>query len=160
MVDMGGSVIRVRSALRIWRCGERMATTGGFDDQRGSCGSLLEGCGRRSGVFSRCAAVPIRDAGHGWLIFAIPPAEVAFHDAEKHDSEKGASDSDNKHELFLMCDDIAATLKELKSKKVKVSDVSEQRWGKLASLTLPGGGNIGIYEPKHPSPFKPQAANL
>jgi hypothetical protein len=53
-----------------------------------------------------------------------------------------------------MCDDIAATLKDLESKKVKVSDVSEQRWGKVASFTLPGGGKIGIYQPKHPSPLK------
>lgn len=84
------------------------------------------------------------DAGQGWLIFAMPPAEAAFHDSEKNDQ----------HELFLMCDDIAATLKDLKSKQVKVSDVSEQRWGKLASFTLPGGGKIGVYEPRHPSPLK------
>ena len=85
---------------------------------------------------------PFVDAGHGWLIFAMPPAEVAFHDSESND----------RHELFLMCDDVAATLKELKAKKVRVSDVNEQRWGKLASFTLPGGGKVGIYEPRHPSP--------
>jgi hypothetical protein len=84
------------------------------------------------------------DAGHGWLIFAMPALEVAFHDSEKNDH----------HELFLMCDDIAATLRDLKSKQVAVSDVSEQRWGKLANLTLPGGGKIGLYERKHPSPLK------
>jgi len=55
-----------------------------------------------------------------------------------------------------MCDNIEATLKEFKSKKVNVSDISEQRWGKLATFTLPGGGKIGIYQPKHPSPFKPR----
>jgi catechol 2,3-dioxygenase-like lactoylglutathione lyase family enzyme len=82
------------------------------------------------------------DAGHGWLIFAMPPLEAAFHDSEHNDQ----------HELFLMCDNIAATLKDLKSKKVKVSDVTEQRWGTLASFTLPGGGKIGVYQPKHPSP--------
>jgi len=82
------------------------------------------------------------DAGHGWLIFALPPAEAAFHDAELND----------RHEFFFMCDDIAATLKDLKKKKVPVSDVSEQRWGTLATLTLPGGGKVGIYQPKHPSP--------
>ncbi len=86
------------------------------------------------------------DAGHGWLIFAMPPLEAAFHDSEKNDQ----------HELFFMCDDIAATLKDLKSKKVKVSDVSEQRWGKLATFELPGGGKIGIYQPSHPSPLKPK----
>jgi hypothetical protein len=74
----------------------------------------------------------------------MPPLEAAFHDSEKNDQ----------HELFLMCDDLAATLRDLKSKQVTVSEVSEQRWGRLATLTLPGGGNVGIYEPKHPSPLK------
>jgi catechol 2,3-dioxygenase-like lactoylglutathione lyase family enzyme len=86
---------------------------------------------------------PSVDAGHGWLIFAMPQTEAAFHDAEKNDQ----------HELFLMCDDIAATLTEFKSRKVKVSDVSEQRWGTLATFALPGGGKIGIYQPKHLSPI-------
>jgi hypothetical protein len=84
------------------------------------------------------------DAGHGWLIFATPPLEAAFHDSESND----------RHELYLMCDDLVATLKDLESKNVKVSDVSEQRWGRLASLTLPGGGKIGLYQPKHLSPLK------
>lgn len=102
---------------------------------------------------------PFVDAGHGWLIFAMPPLEVAFHDAEQHGSDKGASESGtsesaDRRELFLMCDDIAATLKDLQAKNVKVSEVSEQRWGKLASFTLPGGGKIGIYEPRHLSPLK------
>ena len=87
---------------------------------------------------------PSVDAGHGWLIFAMPPLEAAFHDSEKN----------SQHELFLMCDDLQATLEDLKSKRVPVSDVSEQRWGKLASLILPGGGKIGIYQPQHPSPLK------
>ena len=87
---------------------------------------------------------PCVDAGHGWLIFALPPLEAAFHDSEKN----------NQHELFLMCDDLVTTLQDLKSKHVTVSEVREQRWGKLATLTLPGGGNVGIYEPKHPSPLK------
>jgi catechol 2,3-dioxygenase-like lactoylglutathione lyase family enzyme len=84
------------------------------------------------------------DAGHGWLIFAMPPLEAAFHDSERNDH----------HELYLMCDDIAATLNDLQSKNVKVSAVNEERWGKLATLTLPGGGKIGLYQPKHPSPLK------
>lgn len=87
---------------------------------------------------------PSLDAGHGWLIFTLPALEAAFHDSENN----------GKHELYLMCDDIVATLKDLISKKVKVSEISEQRWGKLASLVLPGGGKIGIYEPTHPSPLK------
>jgi len=64
---------------------------------------------------------PCVDAGHGWLIFAMPPVEAAFHDSEKNDQ----------HELFLMCDDLAATLTDLQSKQVTVSEVSEQRWGGL-----------------------------
>jgi catechol 2,3-dioxygenase-like lactoylglutathione lyase family enzyme len=84
------------------------------------------------------------DAGHGWLIFAMPPLEAAFHDSEKN----------GQHELFFMCDDIAATLKDLRAKKIEVSEVSEQRWGKVAKFELPGGGKIGVYEPKHPSALK------
>jgi len=89
--------------------------------------------------------LPCVDAGHGWLIFAMPPSEAAFHDSDKN----------GQHELYLMCDDIVATLKELKSKNVAVSDVNEQRWGRLATFMLPGGGKIGIYEPEHTSPLKP-----
>jgi len=85
---------------------------------------------------------PSVDAGGGWLIFAMPPAEVAFHDSKKN----------NHHELFLMCDDIAETLTDLKSKNVTVSDVTDQRWGKSATFTLPGGGKLGVYEPEHSRP--------
>jgi catechol 2,3-dioxygenase-like lactoylglutathione lyase family enzyme len=85
---------------------------------------------------------PSVDAGHGWLIFALPRSEAAFHDADYND----------KHELYFMCDDIKATLAELKKKNVAVSELNEQRWGSLASFTLPGGGKIGIYQPKHPRP--------
>jgi catechol 2,3-dioxygenase-like lactoylglutathione lyase family enzyme len=82
------------------------------------------------------------DAGHGWLIFAMPPLEAAFHD----------SPSNDQHELYFMCDDIATTLQDLRSRNVTVSDVSEQRWGKLATFTLPSGGKIGVYQPNHPRP--------
>jgi catechol 2,3-dioxygenase-like lactoylglutathione lyase family enzyme len=95
-------------------------------------------------LFRDVLGFPSVDAGRGWLIFAMPPLEAAFHDSRKN----------NRHELYLMCDDIEATLKALQSKKVKVADVSEQRWGKLAAFTLPGGGKIGVYQPKHPSPLK------
>jgi catechol 2,3-dioxygenase-like lactoylglutathione lyase family enzyme len=95
---------------------------------------------------------PSVDAGHGWLIFALPPAEAAFHDSEQHDAEQNDARQTAHHELFLMCDDIAATLRDLKSKNVPVSAVTEQRWGSLATLTLPGGSKLGIYQPKHPKP--------
>jgi catechol 2,3-dioxygenase-like lactoylglutathione lyase family enzyme len=89
---------------------------------------------------------PSVDAGHGWLIFALPPSEAAFHDAD--------ANANDKHELYFMCDDISATLQELKAQNVKVSGVNKERWGNLATLTLPGGGKVGIYEPKHKSPLK------
>jgi catechol 2,3-dioxygenase-like lactoylglutathione lyase family enzyme len=110
---------------------------------------------------------PSVDAGHGWLIFALPTAEAAFHDIEKdsnvarvpspaitrhEDAEQEKSNPPARHELYLMCDDIAATLRDLKAKKVPVSEVNEQRWGSLATLTLPSGSKLGIYQPKHAKP--------
>ena len=87
------------------------------------------------------------DAGHGWLIFALPPAEVAVHPSEKNDV----------HELFLMCDDIHALIADMKTKKVACSPVDEQRWGSITRVTLPGGGTLGIYQPKHASPPQKRA---
>jgi len=96
--------------------------------------------------------LPSVDAGHGWLIFALPPAEAAFHDLEKESLDKNDAQRNGRHEFFFMCDDLAATLRDLKKKNVPVSPVSEQRWGSLASLTLPSGSKLGIYQPKHPRP--------
>lgn len=85
------------------------------------------------------------DAGGGWLIFALPPAELAVHPAD------GASH----HELYLMCDDIQATLAELRGKGVEVTrDVCDQGWGLLAAIRLPDGSDFPIYEPRHPSPIQ------
>ena len=83
------------------------------------------------------------DAGHGWLIFALPPAEVAVH----------PSDTNDVHEFFLMCDDIQSLVAEMKRKNVTCSPVDEQRWGSNTRLTLPGGGQLGVYQPKHASPL-------
>jgi predicted enzyme related to lactoylglutathione lyase len=89
---------------------------------------------------------PSADAGGGWLIFALPPAELAVHPA----------DGAGRHELYLMCDDIRATLAELRSKGVKVaSDISDQGWGLLAAIRLPDGAELPIYQPRHPSPLPP-----
>lgn len=86
------------------------------------------------------------DAGGGWPIFALPPAELAVHPAD------GAA----RHELYLMCDDIQATLAELRGKGVEVArDVSDQGWGLLASVRLPDGTEFSVYEPRHPSPLLP-----
>jgi hypothetical protein len=81
------------------------------------------------------------DAGHGWLIFALPPAEAAFHPAEQN----------NKHELYFMCYDLAAEMSALRGKNVVCSEIKEERWGSLTSIPLPGGGSVGLYQPKHPT---------
>jgi catechol 2,3-dioxygenase-like lactoylglutathione lyase family enzyme len=84
---------------------------------------------------------PHVDAGGGWLIFRLPPAEVAVHPAE------AAS-----HELFLMCDDLDATMAELTGKGVQFSGpIREAGWGRITSITLPGGGELGLYQPLHPT---------
>ncbi len=81
------------------------------------------------------------DAGGGWLIFALPPAELAVH----------PTDGDASHQLFLMCDDIEATTADLAAKGVECAPVTEERWGLLTSITLPGGATLGLYEPRHPT---------
>jgi len=81
------------------------------------------------------------DAGHGWLIFALPPGEAAFHPDEKND----------RHELYFMCDDVKAEMSALKKKGVACSDVHNERWGSITKIKLPGGGQIGLYQPKHPT---------
>lgn len=81
------------------------------------------------------------DAGDGWLIFALPPAEAAFH----------PSDENGVHELYLMCQDLKAEIASLVKKNVKCSKIEEARWGSITKIPLPGGGNVGLYEPKHPT---------
>jgi predicted enzyme related to lactoylglutathione lyase len=84
------------------------------------------------------------DAGGGWLIFALPPAELAVHPA----------DAETRHQLYLMCDDIRATLAELRAKGVEVAqDVSDQGWGLVAAIGLPDGSELPVYQPRHPSPL-------
>ena len=84
------------------------------------------------------------DAGHGWLIFALPPAEAAVHPAENSD----------RHELYFMCDDLKAEMKTLGEKGVRFSEVQEARWGSVTKILLPGGSEVGLYQPRHPSPIK------
>lgn len=82
------------------------------------------------------------DVGDGWLIFALPPAEVAVHPSDKND----------KHELYLMCGDIEAFVAAMKARQISCAPVRDQGWGLLTALTLPGGGSIGVYEPRHARP--------
>ena len=85
------------------------------------------------------------DAGAGWLIFELPPGEVAFH--------PGAPGS---HELYLMCDDAERTVRELQEKGVEfTAPISDQGWGLLTRLKVPGAGELALYQPKHPSPLFP-----
>ena len=83
---------------------------------------------------------PSVDAGHGWLIFALPPAEVAVHPAEEN----------GRHELYFVCDDLQAEMAALAKKGVSCSEVHQERWGSLTTIGLPGGGRVGLYQPKHP----------
>jgi hypothetical protein len=85
---------------------------------------------------------PSIDAGGGWLIFGLPPAEVAVHPSKKN----------NVHEFYLMCDDIENLIREMRSANVKCSKVQQAPWGLLTKLKLPGGGDLGVYQPLHPRP--------
>lgn len=80
------------------------------------------------------------DAGRGWLIFALPPTEAAFHPGEEHDQ----------HALYLLCDDVRATIEALEKQGVTCSPIAEERWGITTHLILPSGGKIGLYQPLHP----------
>ena len=85
------------------------------------------------------------DAGHGWLIFALPPAELAVH----------PSDDGVRSELYFICTDLKAEIAALEAKSVICSEVEEARWGSVTRIRLPGGGDIGLYQPNHPSPVVP-----
>jgi catechol 2,3-dioxygenase-like lactoylglutathione lyase family enzyme len=91
--------------------------------------------------FADVLGLPHVDAGGGWLIFKVPPAEVAVH----------PSDGPGGHELYFMCDDLEATMSELRATGVDFArDVSEERWGRVTRVRLPGGGEVGMYQPRHP----------
>jgi hypothetical protein len=86
--------------------------------------------------------LPHVEVGGGWLIFGLPPAEVAVHPA----------DSGGRHELYLLCDDVAAFVAEMQARNVPCGPVTDQRWGLLTEIALPGGGKLGVYEPRHARP--------
>jgi catechol 2,3-dioxygenase-like lactoylglutathione lyase family enzyme len=83
---------------------------------------------------------PHVDAGAGWLVFKLPPSELAVHPVHGPAS----------HQLYLICDDLAATMAQLAAKGVSCTAITEARWGQLTSLALPGGGELGLYQPRHP----------
>jgi predicted enzyme related to lactoylglutathione lyase len=88
--------------------------------------------------------LPATDAGGGWLIFALPPAELAAH----------PEDGDGRHELYLMCDDVQATVDQLKAKGVEFTrEITDEGFGLMTALRLPDGKELAVYEPRHPSPL-------
>jgi hypothetical protein len=91
---------------------------------------------------------PSVDVGDGWLIFGLPPSEVAVHD----------SDSNDRHELYLMCDDVEALIATLSDREIACGPVDDQGWGLVTQITLPGGGNLHIYQPRHARPETVQLA--
>lgn len=82
------------------------------------------------------------DVGHGWLIFKLPPAEVAVHPSDENDL----------HEFYLMTDDLDGEIARLKKAGVKCEPATTQRWGIMTQINLPGGGKLGLYQPRHARP--------
>ncbi len=82
------------------------------------------------------------DVGEGWLIFGLPPAEMAVHPGEQNDV----------HELYLMCDDVVGFTAEMRGRGIACDEVQEEPWGLLTHVTLPGGGKLGVYQPRHERP--------
>ena len=78
----------------------------------------------------------------GWLIFGLPPTELAVHPSSDND----------KHEIYLMCDDINAFVEQMSTHKIKCSKIQDRGWGLVIQIKLPGGGNLGVYEPRHARP--------
>lgn len=96
--------------------------------------------------------LPSVDAGGGWLIFALPPAEVAVHPGDENDV----------HELYLTCDDLKATMDRLDGHGIRCDEPKQERWGIRTAIRLPGGGRLGLYQPQHATAMglrrKPQKA--
>lgn len=84
---------------------------------------------------------PNVDVGEGWLIFGLPPSEVAVHPG-----------TNSEHELYLICDDVEAFVADMKKRRIKCSPVQNRGWGLITEVTLPGGGKLGVYQPRHARP--------
>ena len=82
------------------------------------------------------------DVGHGWLIFGLPPSELAVHPSSNNDHA----------EVYFMCDDINTFVQQMSKHKIPCTEIQNQGWGQLVQLTLPGGGNLGVYQPRHARP--------
>jgi len=136
--------------------GETSCSVAPFGSTDGNTGAMLIGAhtilysadaGATRDFLRDVLDLPSVDAGDGWLIFALPPGEVAVH----------PHDDPGRHELYLMCDDIDATVAELQAKGAQVSGpISERGWGRLTSLRIPGGVDVGLYQPLHPTAIPPR----
>ncbi len=91
------------------------------------------------------------DAGRGWLIFALPPAEAAIHPADEQTSQLRTGHRQLEAVLYLMCDDLAAVIASLKANRVQCTKIETERWGIRTTIPLPSGGEIGLYQPTHPT---------
>ena len=108
--------------------------------------SLLEDPEAARAFFGETLGLRAVDAGGGWLIFALPPAELAGHPTAPEDS--------GRHELFLMCDDLEATVADLEAAGVEfVTPISDEAFGRMTRMRVSGGGELGLYQPSHPSPL-------
>jgi catechol 2,3-dioxygenase-like lactoylglutathione lyase family enzyme len=96
--------------------------------------------------FRDVLGLPWVDAGHDWLIFALPPAETAVHPA----------DDTGGHELYLMCDDLRTEMDALVQRGIHCAEVEEAPWGSVTKVHLPGGGTVGLYQPRHPTALAPR----
>ena len=92
--------------------------------------------------FRDVLSLPNVDVGGGWLIFGLPPAELAVHPSSRNDV----------HELFLMCENLEAFLAHMAENRIECGDTHEESWGIVVRITLPGGGRVGVYQPKHARP--------
>jgi hypothetical protein len=97
---------------------------------------------------------PCIDAGEGWLIFSMSPAEAGIHPAEGHSTPDEAAHPMLGAFLYLMCDDLKATMTSLKSKNVGCTEPQTAPWGVTTTILLPSGGTIGLYQPRHPTALK------
>jgi predicted enzyme related to lactoylglutathione lyase len=98
------------------------------------------------------------DGGHGWLIFALPPAELAVHPAGGTAKELQDNQKLSAADVYLMCDDLPSTIADLAAKEVACTEVHQERWGVTTSLRLPSGASLGLYEPRHPLAIEPRSA--
>jgi catechol 2,3-dioxygenase-like lactoylglutathione lyase family enzyme len=100
--------------------------------------------------FRDVLGLPHVDVGGGWLIFGLPPSELAVH---------GAEENAGSHELYLMCGDIDAFIDQVRERGLEATDMHDEGWGLVTHVTLPGGGRLGVYQPRHARPENPGASN-